>query len=115
MQKMIAMCGLICTDCPAYIATQRSDDEERKKIAEKWTTDKYPLKPEDINCDGCLAIGKRLIKFCVDCETRRCGFEKKVENCAHCDIFPCKSLEKHLEIMKAFEAKARLEEIRKNL
>ncbi|MCK4356498.1 DUF3795 domain-containing protein [Candidatus Bipolaricaulota bacterium] len=25
MEKMIAYCGLICTNCPAYIATQKND------------------------------------------------------------------------------------------
>ncbi|KUK85723.1 MAG: Uncharacterized protein XE03_1923 [candidate division TA06 bacterium 34_109] len=31
MDKMIAFCGLICTECPAFIATQKNDDIERKK------------------------------------------------------------------------------------
>jgi len=112
---MIGMCGIICDDCPAYIATQKDNNEERKKIAEEWSSDQYPLKPEDINCDGCLTVGKRLCKFCRDCETRRCGFEKGVKNCAYCDEFPCAKLEKHWELMEAYEAKARLVEIRKSL
>lgn len=109
---MIAICGSICNDCPAYIATQKDDYEERKRVAEKWSSEPYPLKPEDINCDGCLAIGKRLIKFCIDCETRRCGLEKGVKNCAYCNEFSCMKLEKHWELMGAYEAKARLKEIR---
>ena len=34
--NMIAFCGLICTDCPAYLATQADDDSARKKVAEQW-------------------------------------------------------------------------------
>lgn len=77
MQKMIAICGLVCTECPAYRATQKDDNEEREKIAERWSSKEFPLKPEDINCDGCLAFGKRLMKYCNRCEVRACGFEKK--------------------------------------
>jgi len=34
MNKMIAFCGLTCTECPAFIATRKDDDGERKKVAE---------------------------------------------------------------------------------
>jgi len=34
MNKMIAFCGLNCTECPAFIATRKDDDEERKKVSE---------------------------------------------------------------------------------
>jgi len=36
MKKMIAYCGLICTECPGYIATQKDSDEEREKVAKLW-------------------------------------------------------------------------------
>ncbi|MBL7073802.1 DUF3795 domain-containing protein [candidate division KSB1 bacterium] len=115
MKKMIAFCGIICTDCPAFIATQKNDDEERKKVAESWSTEKEILKPGDINCDGCLAVGERLIKFCEVCEVRRCGFEKNVENCAYCDEYPCEKLDKLMEYIQTPEAKVTLEEIRRSL
>lgn len=122
-QKMIAFCGVICTECPVYIATQKDDNEERKRVAQNWSSDDKPRKPEDINCDGCLVVGKRLYPFCTACEVRACGLEKKVENCAHCDEYPCEKLNKHWEkediigIEKVGEewgnkAKATLEEIR---
>lgn len=113
MERMIAFCGLICTDCPAYTATQRNDDEERKRIAELWSTDEWPLKPEDIDCDGCVAVAERLAKFCRVCEVRQCGLEKKVDNCAYCDQYVCEKLAKPLE--RSPEAKATLEEIRKSI
>ena len=31
---MIATCGLTCTECPAYIATQPNDAEALAKVAE---------------------------------------------------------------------------------
>jgi hypothetical protein len=115
MQEMIAYCGLVCTGCPAFIATQKDDNAERQKVIEKWSSEEYPMTIEDINCDGCLAVDKRLIKFCHECEVRVCGSEKKVENCAHCDDFACDKLEKLWGIISSKEAKGRLEEIRKTL
>jgi len=115
MEEMIAFCGLICTECPAFTATFEDDDEKREKIAEEWSCEKYPLNTEDINCDGCLAAEGRLIKFCADCPVRFCGFDKTVKNCAHCSEFPCEKLKMIWEITKSPEAKARLKRIRRNI
>ncbi len=113
MEKMIAFCGLVCTDCPIFIATQNNDENEKKKIAERWSTKEYPLSPENMFCDGCLPVGKRTMSFCQDCDVRRCGFERNVENCAHCADYPCAKLDRVLAMGP--QAKATLEEIRKGL
>jgi hypothetical protein len=114
MDKMIAYCGLVCTDCPAFIATQKDDDEERKKVAEKWNKEfNAGVKPEDINCDGCLAKSDRLIGFCQQCEIRKCGQETGVVNCAYCDDYGCEKLTKFFNMAPI--AKTNLDEIRKNL
>lgn len=115
MQEMIAYCGLVCTGCPAYIATQENSDTLRKQVVDKWSSDQYPIKIEDINCDGCLSTGKRLIKFCNECEVRACGIEKEVENCAHCENYACSKLEKLWSMISSTEAKERLENIKKKL
>lgn len=115
MQEMIAYCGLVCTGCPAYVATLQNSDTLRKQVVEKWSSDQYPMKIEDINCDGCLSNGKRLIKFCSQCEVRTCGIVKRVENCAHCDDYVCAKLEKLWNMISSAEAKERLANIRKNL
>jgi hypothetical protein len=115
MQEMIAYCGLVCTGCPAYIATQEDSDTLRKQVVDKWSSDQHPMKVEDINCDGCLTVGKRLIKFCNECEVRACGIEKKVQTCAHCDDYICSKLEKLWSIISSTDAKERLDNIRKTL
>ena len=115
MDKMIAFCGLVCTECPAFTATQTDDHEKRKEVAESWSCEKYPLTADDINCDGCQTTDGRLIKFCADCEVRFCGFDKSVKNCAHCDEYPCEKLTRIWEITQSPDAKARLEEIKRNL
>jgi hypothetical protein len=115
MEQMIAYCGLVCTDCPAYAATQQDSDAMRKEVVEKWSSDQSRLKIEDINCDGCLSVGKLLFKFCNDCEVRICGSSKNVQNCAHCDDYACSKLEKLWDMISAGEAKERLENIREEL
>ena len=112
---MIAFCGLTCTECPAFIATQKDDDKERKKVAKVWSKEfNSDIKPEDINCDGCLTEeSDRLFSHCKVCEIRKCGQEKEVKNCAYCDDYACEKLTKFFDM--APETKTTLAEIRKNL
>jgi hypothetical protein len=114
MEKMIGFCGIVCTECPTFLATQKDDDNERKRVAEQWSKQfGEKIKPEDINCDGCLSEGGRLFSYCQVCEIRKCGQEKRLKNCAYCDEYACEKLNKFFEM--APEAKATLEAIRKIL
>ncbi|HEY5494736.1 MAG TPA: DUF3795 domain-containing protein [Candidatus Anoxymicrobiaceae bacterium] len=38
MNEMISFCGIECTVCPAYIATQADDREALAKVAEEWSS-----------------------------------------------------------------------------
>ena len=88
--KMTAYCGLVCTECPTYAATMNDDDKAREKVAMQWSKQyNTQIEPGDINCDGCKSGNSRLFKFCSMCEVRKCGEEKKVETCAHCDDYAC--------------------------
>lgn len=92
---MIAYCGIVCTSCPAYLATQNNDDQLRAKTATQWSQMyQMEIKPEEINCDGCLSAGPRLIGHCHVCAVRKCGWEKGIENCASCDDYSCAELDK---------------------
>lgn len=112
---MVAVCGLVCDDCRAFIATQNCDSRLKAEVARDWSTKEEPFTPEDIDCDGCLA-GKRLHKFCFVCETRKCAAQKQVETCAQCEKYPCQKLEKLWNSWKnglGKKARSNLEEIRK--
>ncbi len=112
MEKMIAYCGIVCTECPAFLATQNDDDNERKRVAELWSKQfNSDIKPEDINCVGCLSKGTHF-SYCNDCCIKKCAEEKGVINCAYCDNYPCERLNKFFKM--ATEAKNTLDEIRKN-
>lgn len=103
-KKYIAMCGLDCSSCAAFIATENNDDELRKKTAEDWTArrlaqNKPPVKPEDINCFGCFSENKPIYQNCSTCEIRKCGLERGIKECRECSDYRCEELielQKHL-------------------
>jgi hypothetical protein len=114
MDKIIGVCGLTCTDCPAYQATQKDDDEERKKVAEMWSKEYgAEIKPADINCDGCTVLDGRHFDYCGKCEIRKCGVGREVSNCGHCEDYACEKLTKFFEMVPP--AKATLDEIKGGL
>jgi hypothetical protein len=112
VRSMIAFCGIDCGECKALIATQKNDPEMRKTIAAEWSKEfGHQVKPEDINCVGCVITDGPHISYCSVCEIRACGSKKNVENCAFCIEYGCEKLAKFHE--RAPKAKARLEETRK--
>jgi len=114
MNEMIAFCGLLCHECGAFQATRNDDDQKRAEVAELWSKEfNSEIKPEDINCDGCLSDGGNLFTYSKVCEIRKCGKEKSVINCAHCNDYACEKLEKFFQMVP--DAKKRLDEIRSKL
>ncbi|MFO7618794.1 MAG: DUF3795 domain-containing protein [Thermoplasmata archaeon] len=92
MDRIIGFCGLVCTDCPAYLATQKNDEKLRKETAAKWSEMYHSdIKPDAINCDGCTTPGKKF-HHCTECEMRLCGLAKGVKNCGHCTDYACDKL-----------------------
>jgi hypothetical protein len=80
------------------------DDEARAKTAVYYSK-KYgfSLKPEDINCDGCLSNTGRLIGYCHACNIRKCCISKGLPNCSVCSKQPCE----HIEKFHAFSPEAK--------
>ena len=114
MEKIIAYCGITCSDCPTFKATQTNNDAERKRVAELWTKEYgHAIKSEDINCESCQTRGPRVFSYCNICEIRKCGQQKNVKNCAYCDDYKCEKLSKLHE--QAPKLKETLANIRMNL
>ena len=85
MKRLIAICGLDCEKCDAYIATKNDDHPLRKKTAKLWAELNHaPILPEHINCEGCRMNGAKTI-FCSSlCEIRRCALDKGFSTCGYC-------------------------------
>lgn len=104
MENMMAYCGIICSDCPAYKATISNDMELKEKAAKDWG-----LKVEDINCKGCNS--DTVIGYCGKCEIRACNRSKNQDHCAQCDSYGCEKISGFLK--EAPKAKENLENLRK--
>jgi len=112
MEKIIAYCGINCSECPAYLATQKDDYSEIKKVAKEWSSESMSFKPEEIYCDGCNN-DDRIFSWCNECPIRSCCREREFENCAYCEDYFCDNLKNTFD--KTPSAKERLDEIRKHL
>jgi len=111
MAVMIARCGLVCTECEAYLATQRNDAGELEALVKKWgEMFGKELKLKDVLCDGCLSAAGRLCAYCYQCGVRKCAEERKLENCAYCPDYACETLTGFFQM--AGKAKENLEKIR---
>ncbi len=112
--KVIAYCGLVCTDCPAYIATQADDRAALEQVAAQWR-EEYgapDMTGESIMCDGCIVEGRKC-SHCAECEIRACGIARGVVNCAHCDDYGCEKIEGFFGFVP--DARAVLEAVREGL
>ena len=111
MNKLIAVCGLDCATCPAYIAAATNDEALRERTAKEWSASfGFDCKPAMINCHGCLSTDGVQIAHCAECAIRLCAVGKNYPNCSDCLEFGC---EKTVEFWKSCpEAKANLDALR---
>ena len=85
MRKQIAICGLDCAKCDAYIATKNDDQALREKTAKLWSElNNAPIQPEHINCDGCRMNGRKTVFCDCLCPVRQCALSNGFETCGDC-------------------------------
>jgi hypothetical protein len=95
MERIIAYCGIVCSECDAYVATQANDLETLARVA-KRAREEYGMEDataETTMCDGCLTHDGRQIPYCATCEIRVCAVERGVVNCAYCADYACDRLD----------------------
>lgn len=119
MDRIVAYCGLVCSECDAYVATQANDLETLQRLAVR-VREEFGVEDataESSMCDGCLGDDGRQIGYCSTCEIRACAVAREVANCAHCPEYGsddgCETLEPFLA--HATEARLVLDEIAANL
>ena len=111
MTTLIAACGLECSICDAYVATQANDQAALEQIAAKWRVkfNAPTISAENILCDGCMANGRK-IGHCAECGIRLCAIERGLENCAACPDYGCETLSAFLQNVP--QARTNLEVLR---
>jgi len=116
MNRIVAYCGLVCSDCEAYAATQANDEAAKERVAAKWRVEYNApdMTAANVTCDGCVTRDGRHGGYCPQCPIRACGVERGVANCAHCaDYASCEKLGGFLTQVPP--ARATLEAIRQTL
>lgn len=94
MQPPLAMCGILCAECPAYLATINDDDDLRAQTAAQWSKMfSADIPAEAINCLGCTSGSPTVFTHCQVCEIRACGQDKGLVHCGKCADFPCDKLD----------------------
>ncbi len=94
MDEMIACCGLNCSSCPGFRATQNDDEELRQQTAAQWSKifDRK-IEPSQVRCHGCLTQGGVHFGHCHTCPVRICCLDRDLPNCAFCPDYPCSNLD----------------------
>jgi hypothetical protein len=114
-KRIIAFCGICCSDCPAYRATLSDDENLRREVAEKWSSAEFPICEKDVVCYGCAETDKEVMPFVSSCKVRSCAMAKGVDTCAHCDEYSCDILEYMWDRTGDERAKTNLDNIRRHL
>lgn len=96
MKKMIAFCGLVCSEYPVYIAAKTNDEALKERLAEEYSTETCKFEKDDTTCTGCHSADGVNEKMCLECPMRRCGMEKNVAHCGQCEEYPCQYIEEYV-------------------
>ncbi|MGE5627165.1 MAG: DUF3795 domain-containing protein [Solirubrobacterales bacterium] len=113
-KKILGFCGVDCGECPVYIATKANDFKKKDEVSKMlFNAYNVQIKPEDINCTGCVKAtlnGTAIIGHCEACELRKCAMKKNVLTCASCENYICENLRtKWDDIPNGGDAKINLE------
>ena len=97
--QLIGCCGLLCSRCPAFLATQANDVAKAEETARLWARE-YGLEVavEQVWCDGCTGDGRKCA-HCAECEIRSCALDRNLESCAGCLDYPCAQLTGFFEVV----------------
>ena len=111
--QLISACGLICSVCDAYLATQKDDAKAVSAVAAKWSQLFDASVPEEaVWCDGCMTGGERLCAHASDCDIRACVLQRGCHTCAECDDYVCDRLDGFLTMAAGSGARETLESLR---
>ena len=92
--NMMSACGVLCSECPAYLAAEKGSAHQRRTI-EAWHRI-YGLNEtvEHISCCGCLGPDEGVFHTSRNCRARSCCRSQGFSSCAECLSGSCAKLEK---------------------
>ncbi len=99
MELKISACGLICSKCDAYIATQLKDRNLLEVVAADWRKRFHNpyIRAECIQCNGCMTEGGPKCVQCENsCQIRKCVLANCLSSCGECANYPCPALLEYL-------------------
>src|SRR5574338_820152 len=90
----MSACGVLCADCPAYLAASKGIASQRR-VAEAWhRIDGLNETPERISCGGCFGPDEQMFHTGRGCKARHCAHRHDFVSCAECVRPGCPLLEK---------------------
>ena len=93
MAIRMSACGIVCSECGAYLAGQTSDPAVKQQVAAAWhDIFKFDVAPDALSCGGCLNMEAPAFATCQDCFVRQCVMAKGIAHCGVCDEYPCAEL-----------------------
>ncbi len=103
-----AICGLFCSSCMIYLATQKNDTIKLQYFAEKLNTS-----VDQVRCNGCRS--DVLTTYCKNCYMKKCSSEKMISFCSECDEYPCNYIKEFQKQMphrvELFDSLNRIKEV----
>lgn len=113
-KERLSYCGINCSTCPAYVATQKDQENVKIKIAKLWSDKDHQYEACEISCKGCHEPWGKKFRHCQECEVRACARGKLYATCAECPDYPCNKLEHLLNTLDKKIARRNLDELRSN-
>ncbi len=84
-ERLISACGLVCSECDAFLATQAGDAAAIERVAAQWSEQFGATIPAaGVWCDGCMTGGERRCGHVDECKIRACVVGRSLANCAGC-------------------------------
>jgi len=89
MNKIMSACGVLCSDCAAYLAASKGPAYQ-KEAADAWKRIYgFQTEPERMSCGGCLSPDDEVFHTSVRCTARRCCLSRRLASCAECSEESC--------------------------
>lgn len=94
MPTMMSVCGVLCSDCPAYLGGEKGVAHQERTAAAWKRIYGLDETAANIACHGCLGPDDLLFHTSRTCRARLCCRSREFDSCAECAEEQCPDLEK---------------------